>query len=96
MCTVEHLERVGKESREWRYLVKEDVCDADATQVVSIQPEYEWDILSIRVQKLLLKNHTSIEDAVEKMEIRYVYHFCLGFWCLIILPFLIILHTRTN
>ena len=50
MCTVEHMERVGQGNREWRYPAKEDICQVDTTQVVSIQPTYEWDITSMRVQ----------------------------------------------
>ena len=30
-------------------LSKEDICEVDATQVVSIKPEYEWDGMSERV-----------------------------------------------
>ena len=40
MCTVEHMERVGQGNREWRYPAKEDICQVDTTQVVSIQPTY--------------------------------------------------------
>ena len=67
VLTVEHLERVGQGNREWRYPVKEDICEVDASQVVSIKPEYEWDVMSVRVQKLLLKNYISIEKTVHDM-----------------------------
>ena len=46
---------MGQGNGEWKYPVKEDLCEIDATQVVSVKPEYEWDVMSVRVQKLLLK-----------------------------------------
>ena len=33
------------------------ICEVDATQVVSIKPVYEWDVLRVRDHKLLFKNH---------------------------------------
>ena len=57
ICTIEHMEGIGQENEEWRYPGKEEsFCEIDVTKIVSIQPEYEWDILSVRVQKLLLKS----------------------------------------
>ena len=52
MCTVEYLDRVGEEVESGGTQsdpIKEDVCEVDATEVVSIQPEYEWDIMNIKV-----------------------------------------------
>ena len=66
---MKHLERVGQGNGEWKYPVKEDICEVDATQAVSIRPEYEWDVKSLRVHKLLLKNHAFIEKAVKDMEL---------------------------
>ncbi len=39
-----YLDRVGKGNREWKHPVKEDICEVDATKVVSIKPEYKWDV----------------------------------------------------
>ena len=69
ICTIEHLERVGHGNGEWKYPVKEDICEVDATQVVSIKPVYEWDVMRVRDHKLLLKNHIDINEAVNCMEL---------------------------
>ena len=45
LCTIEHLERVGHGNGEWKYPLKEDICEVDPTQVVSIKPVYEWDVM---------------------------------------------------
>ena len=39
---------------------------------MAIKPEYEWDLMSVRVQKLLLKNHVCIENAVEDLKLQCV------------------------
>ena len=67
--TVEHLERVEQGNEHWKYPMKEDICEVDATPIVAIKPEYEWDLMSVRVQKLLLKNHVCIENAVEDLKL---------------------------
>ena len=69
LCTIEHLERVGHGNGEWEYPVKEDICEVDATQVVSIKPVNEWDVTRVRDHKLLLKNHIDIDEAVNCMEL---------------------------
>ena len=45
------------------------IWEVDATLIVAIKPEYEWDIMSVRVQKLLLKNHVCIENAVDDLKL---------------------------
>ena len=52
---MKHLERVGQGNGEWKYPVKEDICEVDATKVVSIKPEYEWDVKSLRMQKKFIE-----------------------------------------
>ena len=49
--------------------MKADICEVDATQVVSIKPVYECDVLRVRDHKLLLKNHIDIDGAVKCMEL---------------------------
>ena len=45
------------------------IWEVDVAPIVAIKPEYEWDIMSVRVQKLLLKNPVCIENAVEDLKL---------------------------
>ena len=49
--------------------MKVDICEVDATQVVSIKPVYKCDVLRVRDHKLLLKNRIDIDEAVNCMEL---------------------------
>ena len=49
--------------------MKEDIWEVDVAPIVAIKPEYEWDIMSVRVQKLSLKNHVCIENAVDDLKL---------------------------
>ena len=42
--------------------MKEDICEVDNTQVVSIKPVYDWDVMRV-------KNHIDIDGAVKCMEL---------------------------
>ena len=70
ICTIEHMEGISQENEEWRYHVKEEICEIDVTKIVSMQPECEWNLLIIRMQKTLVeKNHHLIEEVVENVQI---------------------------
>ena len=36
----------------------------DLMQIICIKPDYEWDVQNIRTQKMRLKNHKVIDEAV--------------------------------
>ena len=62
---VDHLERVYQERNElWRFPKREDMLKVDLMQIICIKPDYEWDIQNIRTQKMRLKNHKVIDEAV--------------------------------
>ena len=63
--TVDHLERLGNGNDLWRFPKKEDMCGVDIRQVIGIKPDYEWDVRNIRTQKMRLKNHKAIDEAVK-------------------------------
>ena len=64
---VDHLERVYQERNEiWRFPKKEDMLKVDFMQIICIKPDYEWDVQNIRTQKMRLKNHKVIDEAVHE------------------------------
>ena len=65
-CIVDHLERVQSTKNElWRFPNKEDECVVDFRQIIGVQPNYEWEVQSLRTQKMRLKNHREIDEAVK-------------------------------
>ena len=62
---VNHLERVHPERNElWCYPKREDILKVDLMQIICINPDYEWDVQNIRTQKMILKNHKVIDEAI--------------------------------
>ena len=43
---------------------RENVLKVDLMQIICIKPDYEWDFQNIRTQKMILKNHKVIDEAV--------------------------------
>ena len=64
-CLVDHLECVYQKRNDlWHFPKREDKLKADFMQIIAIKPEYEWEILNIRTQKMRLKNSKVIDEAV--------------------------------
>ena len=56
---------MGNENDLWRFPRKEDMCEVDIRQVIGIKLDYERDVRSICTQKMRLKNHKAIDEAVK-------------------------------
>ena len=70
VIVVDHLERVNHVSNnEWKFPLKEDECEVHVDQVIGIKPDYEWDYSNIRINRLKLKNHAEINEAVVKAKL---------------------------
>ena len=66
-----------KNALEWRYPPKSDECRVDVRQIISLKPQYEWD-LSVRNPTLTLKNHREVYAKVQAAEL-------INFWSAYIL-----------
>ena len=67
---VDHLHRISKSNHLWAYPKRQDQCEVSDRQVLGIEPQYEWNLESIRNHKMVLKNCRAIEDAINKVDLH--------------------------
>ena len=68
--TVDHLDRIGRGSKHWKFPPKEDKAPADLIQVLATKPDTEWDYSNASAHKLLLKNDKEIALEVRNIRIE--------------------------
>ena len=39
-------------------------------KIIGLKPDYEWDVQNIRTQKMKLKNHRAIDEAVKQAQLN--------------------------
>ena len=39
--------------------------EVDSLQIIGLKPDYEWEVQIVRNQKMRLKNHKAIDEAVK-------------------------------
>ena len=54
LAEVDHLVRCTEGNEQWKYPENPDICEVDVRQLVSVKPDYEWEIHS-PYQKLALR-----------------------------------------
>ena len=63
--------RCTEGNEQWKYQENPDIFEVDVRQLVSVEPDYEWEIHS-RYQKLVLQNYWGIVKIVEARKIPLV------------------------
>ena len=67
VAMIDHLERtVPGQNEYWRYPRNPDTCEPEMSQIMGIEPIYEWEVHT-RFQKLKLQNHVRIADYMTRM-----------------------------